>query len=185
MIGAFSFYGNKTISTGEGGMVVTNSDDLARKVRLLRGQGQTERYFHVEVGYNYRMTNVQAAIGLAQIERISEIMAEKERVFERYLGHLGHLMAKTTPSSSHSKWAVAIKTPSRDKLVQALAHEGVETRPVFVPLPCLPPYLEPQVQERYPNATSLGKEGLVLPSYPELSNSEIDLICGAILRKNA
>lgn len=188
---AFSFYGNKTISTGEGGMVTTDSDDVAAWARRLRGQGQSQRYFHVEVGYNYRMTNIQAALGLAQIERIEEILAEKSRVFYRYATKLrgAAIFAKQDPDNNHSHWAITIRVPCgggserRDALAQALAHEGVETRPAFIPLPLLPPYKDDA--SKFPNAIALGAEGITLPSYPELTNREIDLICEVVLRSAA
>lgn len=181
---AFSFYGNKTITTGEGGMVTTNNQDVAEKMKILRGQGQTDRYYHQYVGYNYRMTNIQAAIGLAQLERIHEIIGEKERVYSRYKNNLKGVVDFATENelSTHSKWVVAIKTKNKDRIVFELNKKGIDTRPIFIPLNMLPPYKDKK--NNYPQSSKLYENGLVLPSYPQLSNNEIDIICSTIRSVN-
>lgn len=200
---AFSFYANKTISTGEGGMLVTDDDEVYEKAKLYRGQGQTARYFHPVVGYNYRMTNIQAAIGLAQLERMDEIMAEKRRVYERYKERLKNgygfpFFADEPAGSKHSCWAVTISVKNPEKISVALAENGVESRRVFFPICDLPPYGKDtrmgasdfEYDEKtclYKkgcdclNARWLRNHGITLPSYSELTNSQIDTICDLVL----
>jgi len=177
--GAFSFFGNKTISTGEGGMVVTNDDVVAERARLFKGQGQTSRYYHEIVGYNYRMTNIQAALGLAQLERINEILEEKRRVYERYESQIGHLMQSREPWSTHSYWAVTAKVGNPEAVSSILVQNGIETRRTFYPLSSLPPYAG-CCPNGAKESEALRETGLTLPSYPELSNREIDVICNLV-----
>jgi perosamine synthetase len=176
---AFSFFGSKTLSTGEGGMVVTNDDEVANKARLLRGQGQTHRYYHEVVGYNYRMTNIQAALGLAQIERINDILAEKRRVYERYESRIGHLMQVRELRSTPSYWAVTAKVGNPEQVSSVLVQNGIETRRTFYPLSSLPMY-EYCCPHGAKESKSLRDSGLTLPSYPELSNREVDIICDLV-----
>lgn len=177
-VSAFSFYANKTISTGEGGMICCDDDEIYDKVCLLKGQGQTSRYYHPIVGYNYRMTNVQAAIGLAQIERVNEIMLEKKRVYDRYKSKLPiSMFAKETCESKASFWAVTILSKNPVKLSLVLSKKGIDSRRVFYPISDLPPYFNCSDS---PNAKWLRKSGLTLPSYCELSNAEIDMICDLV-----
>jgi len=128
------------------------------------------------------MTNIQAAIGLAQIQRIKEIFEQKERVYDQYKKRLKDtvIFQKEPSGSVHSKWAVTIRVKNRDNVVKALSQEGIETRRVFIPLPMLPPYKEDMVL--YPNALALYNEGITLPSFSELTNGEIGQICDIILR---
>ena len=179
--GAFSFFGNKTISTGEGGMVVTNDDEVAERARLFKGQGQTSRYFHEVVGYNYRMTNIQAAIGVGQIERIGDIMAEKRRVYERYESRIGDLMQRKEPFSVHSCWAVTARVGNPESISASLAENGVETRRTFYPLCDLPPYAG-DCPHGATESQKLRESGLTLPSYPELTNKEVDFVCDIVDR---
>jgi len=177
--GAFSFFGNKTISTGEGGMVVTNDDAIAERARLLKGQGQTSRYYHEIVGYNYRMTNVQAAIGLAQIERIDEIMSEKKRVYEFYERRLGQRMAKQIDGSKHSFWAITVDVGNPEHISSVLAENGIESRRTFYSLCDLPPYKE-SCFGGCPVAQLVRASSITLPSYPELQNDDIRKICDIV-----
>lgn len=178
---AYSFYGNKIITTGEGGMLVTNSLYLYMFAKKLRGQGETsERYYHDKIGYNYRMTNLQAAIGLGQLERIGEILKEKARVRNRYFVNLfdsGVEFQHIKISSNH--WSVVITHPQIHLITQALDIQGIETRKVFRPLNHMPMYDDNKV---YYNAEFLYAHGLCLPSYAELEDSNIDMICD-IIRK--
>lgn len=178
VVGAFSFYANKTISTGEGGMLVCNDDDVYERAKLFRGQGQTTRYFHPVVGYNYRMTNIQAAIGLAQLERISEIMDEKRRVYDRYKSRLqGPTFAAEPKGSKHSCWAVTVVVDDPDSVAKTLEKNGIESRRVFYPICDLPPYLG---TGNCPNARWLRDHGITLPSYSELKDEQIDGVCDLI-----
>jgi len=180
-IASFSFYGNKVITTGEGGMVVTNDPVLAERARLLRGQGMTPNrvYWHPEVGYNYRMTNMQAAIGVAQLERIEQILKRKRWIAELYNRFLDDTVGIVRPPEQswarNVYWMYSILTPekghpTRDEMRQALWAAGIETRPFFYPLTHLPPY---QSDEPFPVAESLSARGLNLPSSPKLMEAEI------------
>jgi len=180
-IACFSFYANKTFSAGEGGALVTDDKDLADRARLLRGQAQdpNKRYWHIDIGYNYRITNIQAAILCAQIERSKEILAEKERVANRYLKNLeGHCKFQTVlDGHKHSYWLISIElTHPYEKIAHIMKEGGVETRKIFFPITEMPPYTE-QNFDYYPNSEKLSKFGMSLPSYPELSNQEIDSVC--------
>jgi perosamine synthetase len=183
---AFSFYGNKTITTGEGGMLVTDRADIYEKAKLLRGQGQMFQYYHTEVGYNYRMTSLQAALGLAQLGRIKEIMEEKERVFERYKNRLDQSVtfASEHANSEHSKWAVTIYSPCKDRIQKALEKAKIETRRVFHPVSSMPAYqhLCRHTLDTFEISQRISDNGLTLPSYPELKNKDIDQICDIVLR---
>lgn len=188
----FSFYGNKTLTTGEGGMVVTDDYEVYKQARLLRGQGQTERYFHPVIGYNYRMSNVLAALGVAQLERVEEIMAEKKRVFGRYQQNLASEINKTiyeqdvSPFCKHAMWVYVIRAiqqnEMRERIQFALSQNQIETRRCFYPVSSMPPYKSCRRSSDLYNSYFLSRNGLVLPSHPTLKNEEIDQICEVILK---
>jgi perosamine synthetase len=173
-IAAFSFFGNKTITTGEGGMVVTGDATLADRVDRFKGQGLARKrvYWHDMVGYNYRMTNICAAIGCAQIERVEELLRKKRELAERY--HVLLAGAPVEPHAScgeafeHSYWMYSILVPEgrRDGLIRKLADDGIETRPLFYPVHTMPMYANPY--HRHPVAEELSRRGLNLPSWPDL-----------------
>ena len=183
---AFSFYGNKTLTTGEGGMVVTDDDELYEKIKMFKGQGQTDRYYHPIIGHNYRMTNIQAALGLAQVERMDEILVEKQRVFEKYASLLrqvpGVIWPQLQQNSMHSYWAISIMVPRPAEAMEKLAAKGIDARPVFWPLSDLPPYRQCRGSLRCPHSASLGKFGITLPSYAELVNKDISKVCDVVLK---
>ena len=175
---SFSFYANKTLSTGEGGMFTCDDDDVYEKARLFRGQGQTARYYHPVIGYNYRMTNIQAALGLAQLERIDDIMSEKRRVYDRYVSRLQiPVFAREPSESKHSRWAVTVVVRNPERTSVVLAENGVESRRVFYPICDLPPYVG---TGNCPNARWFRDQGITLPSYSELTNSQIDNVCDLV-----
>lgn len=176
---AFSFYGNKTITTGEGGMVVTDDEHVAERVFSLRGQGQIKgtRYLHSEVGFNYRMTDLQAAVGLAQLEQIGDILARRAMVALRYANALKGVVRfqENDRRTLHGNWAIAaLLDRNSSSVMSALARAGIETRPVFPPLHRQAPYLTPY---ELPVATLLHDRGLVLPTHAELSESEVAYVC--------
>ncbi|HXF63227.1 MAG TPA: DegT/DnrJ/EryC1/StrS aminotransferase family protein [Caldilineaceae bacterium] len=182
-IATFSFYGNKLITTGEGGMVVTNSAALLERCNHYKGQGlAAERaYWHDVVGYNYRMTNICAAIGLAQLERIDELLAKKLQVAEMYDEALkGVAVMRHRPSYPdilHSYWMYTIlvaEARQRDMVRALLWEAGIDTRPTFSPVHTMPMYA--QASQRYPNAEWIGARGISLPSYPDLTGKEIAYI---------
>jgi perosamine synthetase len=183
-ISTFSFFGNKTITTGEGGMVVTNDQTLYDRSVHFKGQGLAKhrQYWHDVIGYNYRMTNICAAIGLAQLENIEKILIEKKRVADTYRSCLeSSPVIFHNPISNdiyHSYWMCSILTKDakeRDALREYLNELGIETRPLFYPVHTMPMY-SGQFQ-RHPIAENLGWRGINLPSYPELKKEEIEFIC--------
>jgi len=186
-IASFSFFGNKIITTGEGGMVVTSHEDLAQRCRHLRGQGvsPTRTCWHDVIGFNYRMTNLVAAIGVAQLERVDDVLARKRQVAQLYRKRLESLpglrFQKEADWATSVWWMVSILVDPRVRngLMAFLADSGVETRPFFFPAHELPIY--PRTQ-RYPVAELLGASGINLPSYPELSEEHIDTICALVAR---
>lgn len=183
-IGTFSFFGNKTITTGEGGMVVTDDDALALSLRKTKGQGQsfTRRYWHDVMGFNYRMTNIAAAIGVAQMERYDDILARKRALARRYrerLEPLGAEFQTARPGMVGSDWLVSLLVPpgiDRDRLMADMEAEAVETRPVFYPAHHMPMYESPI---RLPMAEDIAARGVSLPSYPTLSEPDQDRVVRA------
>jgi perosamine synthetase len=181
-VGAFSFFGNKTITTGEGGMVVTNVRRFADRVRLLRGQGMSaKRYYYFEtIGYNYRMTNVQAAIGRAQLESLSRFVQRKRDIAAAYSRLLAGVAGVTLPPEAtdvlNTYWMYSILIEkkfgrSRDELMTHLRSAGVETRRFFCPCHSMPAYR--RRGERHPIAEALSKKGINLPSSTKLTDSQI------------
>ncbi|WP_426955883.1 DegT/DnrJ/EryC1/StrS family aminotransferase [Muricoccus radiodurans] len=183
--GTFSFFGNKTVTTGEGGMVVTNDDDFAARLRQTKGQGQslTRRYWHEILGFNYRMTNICAAIGLAQTERLPAILAAKKRLAAFYRTHLANLpvtFQTAMPGVESADWLVSLLLPSgtdRERVMADMQARGVETRPVFYPAHHMPMY---QSAEHFPVAEDIAARGISLPSFPALSDDELGRVCEAL-----
>ena len=187
-INCFSFYGNKTFTSGEGGIVVTNNKELAEKARFFRGQAQdpNKRYWHTEIGHNYRMTNLQAAILCAQIERADEILSEKKRVADRYLYNLKDVVEiefqTVLPEHEHSYWLVSVflSTTTNEVFSNWMMDHGVDTRKVFYPLTDMPPWKEKWKGEKFKASEQLSMRGVSFPSYPELTNAEVDKICNLV-----
>lgn len=180
-IGVFSFFGNKTITTGEGGMVVTNNEIYAERARLFRGQGQTQTYVHDVVGYNYRMTNLQAAIGFSQLQRIDEILREKKRVYQHYVSRLWGTrccLQEVPACGRHGHWMFAVRVPDRDAVRDRLSRAAIDHRPFFYPLDTLRPYLG---RGNCQTARDVHNQGVVLPSSPLLTNEQIDRVCDVVL----
>ena len=178
---AFSFYATKNLTTGEGGMVVTNDAGLYEKAYRLKTQGVSphREYWHEVIGYNYRMTNVCAAIGLAQLEQADHILSRKRQVVRWYEQHLRNLPLKTQlvqKNTEHSWWmySVLLETEHlRNDLWEFLKAAKIETRPLFPPIHRLPPYNRGAV---FPIAENLSGRGVTLPSYPELSEDDVAMI---------
>ena len=188
---AFSFYGNKIIATGEGGMVTTDDDALAARVRLLRGQGMDpeRRYWFTAVGYNYRMMNLPAAIGLAQLERAGWHGGRRREVADAYLRLLRGVACLHWQDESewarHAYWMFTVvlgdESPvGRDALMARLHGRGVETRPVFYPVHLLPPYRAAAGGEEFPVAERLARRGLSLPTWAGLSPDDVSYVCESL-----
>ena len=184
---SFSFFGNKVITTGEGGMVVTDDEAFAEKCRHLRGQGvsPTRTYWHDVVGFNYRMTNIAAAIGCAQLERIDQVIDAKRRIAGWYRERLenvpGLVFQREAQWADAVWWMVSILVDPgvRDELMEFLRTNGVDSRPFFHPAHQLPMYERPLA---YPVAERLGASGINLPSFPDLTEAEVDQVCGLVTR---
>lgn len=182
-IATYSFFGNKTISTGEGGMVVTNDETLYDRSVHFKGQGLAmhRQYWHDVIGYNYRMTNICAALGLAQLERAEELLTRKRAIAQRYrekLAGLPVVFHDETEDVRHSFWmcSLLVDDPAlRDPLREHLETAGIETRPLFYPVHTMPMYSAKF--QRHPVAESLGWRGINLPSWPGLTEDQIEFIC--------
>jgi len=189
-ISTFSFYGNKTITTGEGGMVVTKDSEMANKLRILKGQGMNpnKRYWFDIIGYNYRMTNMQAALGCAQMERVDELVKAKRNIaqlYDKYLMDIPNIIIPTEKFHTiNTYWMYSIilnnySREKREKFREELEKLGIETRPFFYLITEMPPY------SRYKNseckvAKLLADKGLNLPSSTLLKKEKIEYICGKV-----
>ena len=184
----FSFYGNKVITTGEGGMILTDDGAWHQRACMLRDHAMspTERYYHPEIGFNYRMTNIQAALGLAQLERLDTFVAAKRRHAALYAERLadvpGIVLAPEAPWATNVYWmySILVEEPyplSRNALMRALRERGVDTRPFFHAIhtmPCHPREITLPVAER------LAATGMNLPSSVKLTGEQIDYVCEQI-----
>lgn len=191
----FSFYGNKTITTGEGGMVTTSREELASRVHFLKNHAMSaeKRYFHPEVGFNYRMTNLQAAVGLAQLEAASELIARKIRIHARYRealeGERGVRLQVVPPGHSFVPWLTTVVDDAlageedRDALLERLRARGIDTRPMFYPNHLLPAFAKSPsaAMGSLPLTESISFRGFGLPSGAALTDSEIDRVVEAYL----
>jgi perosamine synthetase len=188
--GVFSFFGNKIITTGEGGMVVTDEDELADKMRIFKGQGMDpkRRYWFPITGYNYRMTNIEAAIGLAQLENVAEHIAARRRVAEWYcqsLMNLGDYVnpQKETAGAESVWWMYSVLLSknakmSRDALIAALAADGIETRPLFYPMHVMPAFYDEKAD--CPNSEDISARGINLPTHALLTRDDVEYICSRL-----
>ena len=185
-IATYSFFGNKTISTGEGGMVATNDRDLYEKTVHYKGQGlaKDRYYWHDIIGYNYRMTNICAAIGLAQLERADVLLKTKREIAQWYMEELHDIPVtfhREIGGMKHSYWmcSILVDMPNkRDALRNALEREGIETRPFFCPVHMMPMYS--QKKAVFPVAEDVASRGMNLPSWPGLRREQIKFICDVI-----
>ena len=193
-LACFSFYANKIITTGEGGMVVTDDAELAERVRRLRDQGYNVKLrkwlIHDVVGYNYRMTNLQAAIGLAQLERVEELVEKRRRNASLYTSLLRNLPGITLPPeepwAKNVFWMYTVLVDERayglgrDDLMRELEARGVDTRATFCPIHLQPPYKAEHGHESYPVAEDLGRRGLNLPSGNTLTEEQIRYVADCL-----
>lgn len=183
--GTFSFFGNKTVTTGEGGAVITQDEALATRLRQVKGQGQsfTRRYWHEMLGFNYRMTNIAAAIGVAQLERFEEIKQRKRTITQRYLQLLDGLpvtFQRPVLGAERSEWLVSLLLPEgadRDRIMADMQAAGIETRPVFYCAHTMPMYATSQ---KLPVAEGIAGRGISLPSFPSLTEVEMNRVADSL-----
>jgi perosamine synthetase len=194
--GVFSFHGSKTLTTGEGGMLVTNRQDIFERVLFLRDHGRKPRdstFCSTEVAYKYKMSGLQAALGLAQLERIEDLIRRKREIFDWYRQELAGLQTITLnserPGTSNTYWMVTVivdPRSCRDKsaLIDAMGRANIDCRPFFHPLSSLPAYAGlPQgaaAQRRNTVAYQISPYGINLPSGLNLTRSDVEYVCGAL-----
>jgi perosamine synthetase len=192
-IGCFSFYANKIVTTGEGGMVVTNDDRIAERARRLKdlAHAPSQRFLHTELAFNYRMTNVQAAIGLAQLEEIEKYIALKQKMAGAYKKFLAGISGLTLPGEKpwarnvYWMYAVLIEDEfglSRDELMLRLKEAGIDTRAFFVPVHAQPLFAETPAYRglSFPVSNELSRKGLYLPSGLALTRAQIRQVCAEV-----
>ena len=195
-LATFSFYGNKTFTCGEGGALTINDKSLVTKMKMLRGQGMdpNRRYYFPIIGYNYRLTNVAAAILCAQIERLEKILEKRRLIFDMYKERLaevdGIIFQPKASWANISPWLFCILIEeekygmSRDELMRCLQEAGIETRPFFIPLHQMPPYqyLNSNYEDtELQHTIRIAKMGVNLPTYNMLQQDEINYICEKII----
>jgi len=183
LAGTFSFYANKVLTTGEGGAVVTDDVDFAETLRRLRGQAQSpiRRFWHGELGFNYRLSDIHAAIGLAQLERLPCALERRQHIVEHYRDRLRHVLL-SPENEGTAPWLYTALLPSNVSynVVQTrLARHDIEVRPIFVPMHRLPMYARPDKQ--FPVSCQVADYGISLPTYPELTVDDVRFISDAVL----
>jgi len=193
-IGTFSFFGNKILTSGEGGALTVSDPNLALRIRTLKGQGvdPQRRYFFPVTGYNFRLTNVACALLCAQIERQDEILKKRRAIYAAYAEMLANIpgigMQPAALWAEPAPWLFCITVDekefgrSRDELIEFLAAEGIETRPFFIPLHTLPPFRQESASRGtvLPVTDGLAARGLNLPTHTQLTTDQIGYIANKI-----
>ena len=194
-ISTFSFYANKPVTTGEGGMISTNRLDLYNKCKSLRNLcfGKKQRFNHDDIGWNYRITNIQAALGISQLKRLDNIIKKKIYIGNYYYKKLSinKNIYLTPPKISYSRnvyWVVGILIKNKKilatKIIQKLNSYGIGARPFFWPMHEQIIFKKKKIfnNKKYPNSSYLARYGFYIPSYPDLKNSEMNYIISTINR---
>ncbi len=191
----FSFHGSKTLTTGEGGMLVSDDDKFVARVQVLRDHGRRpgdNSFFNDEVAFKYKMSALQAALGLAQLERIEELVSMKRRLFDWYAARLANVSAlvlnSEPPGVRNSYWMVTAVFPKtaggKAEIIRKLASGGIDTRPIFSPLSSLPAFAalsgQVEAQFRNPVAYDVGANGVNLPSALCLEEKDVEVVCRAL-----
>lgn len=184
----FSFYGNKNLTTGEGGMITTDDEQLYHRCRYLRDHAMSKekRYWHTEVGYNYRMTNLQAALGCAQLERMHELMNRRQELFAAYQFELEGLedviaLNRTASWAQNSYWLICAEfnhfdEQKRNQLMHLLREQGIDSRPYFYPMSEMPYFIPADT----PISHQVYQKGINLPTYFDLKDNDVKKICLAL-----
>lgn len=188
--GAYSFFANKLITTGEGGMVVFADPAMAHRARMLRDHGMdpNRRYWHLEPGFNFRLTNMQAAIGLAQLERVDKLLEAKLQLARSYRERLADLsdilvMPTPIPHSVHSYWNFVVlfrddfASDVAERMISFMRARHIDVRGLFFPMHEMPPYESLRRIGNCPNSVSASQRGVAFPSSPKLTEVQIQDIC--------
>ncbi|MEO6347915.1 MAG: DegT/DnrJ/EryC1/StrS family aminotransferase [Aquaticitalea sp.] len=184
----FSFYGNKNLTTGEGGMITTDDEDFYNRCKYLRDHAMSKekRYWHTAPGFNFRMTNIQAAIGCAQLERIDDFMEKRQVIFGWYKKYLGEIVGvnlnKTNAWATNAYWLICLENKkwdleSRDQFMIELKKRGVDSRPFFYPMSQMP-YIDEKTNT--PVTDTIYKQGINLPTYFDLEEKQVKFICDVL-----
>jgi perosamine synthetase len=185
----FSFFGNKTVTTGEGGIVLLKDQSLHKRANILRDHGMSpdKRYWHNEVGFNYRLTNLQAAVGVAQLERVDYFIQRKRWIADQYNLMLGNSLPMSLPQDGgdihNSYWLYTVVlnqelSSKRDSILSIMKNHGIEARPIFFPIHRMPPYAKfIQKDAVFPVSDWLSDCGISLPSSITLTEAEIMRTC--------
>jgi len=190
----FSFYGNKILTSGEGGAVTVSDPHLELRMRTLRGQGVDphRRYYFPVTGYNFRMTNIAAALLCAQLERKEVIVAKRRQIYQWYRERLNNITGlgfqPVAEWATITPWLMCLLIEddfgrSRDDVMALLGQAGIDTRPFFIPLHTLPPFRQESLarREELPITMHLAAHGVNLPTYPALTEDDVDFICDALM----
>jgi len=185
--GAISFYGNKTITCGEGGIILTDSDTIAQTCGRLKNHGRSRRgtFVHEDIGFNFSMTEMQAAIGVAQMRKLPAIIERKQQIYDAYMARLADVPQLQPmfidPRCKPVHWFTSFYAENRHELADYLANQGIQTRLFFCPLhlqPCYQDWTDPSMT--YPVSTSAYERGISLPSSYSLTDEELDFIIAKI-----
>ena len=196
-VGSFSFFADKTLTTGEGGMVVTNDKSIYEKLLYIRNQGRLDRgsFIHPEIGYNFRMTDLQSAIGLVQFDKLNEIITKKTTILETYKKYLNSSIKIIEPldKSNHIPFRVCILIPGgSEKLMTYMKENDIETRTFFYPLHSQPCYkkkpnkilkflgIAKNDDDNFDVSMRMYNEGVCLPSFVNIKEEQIKYICTKI-----
>lgn len=186
-VGCFSFYGNKIVTTGEGGMLTTNDDGLAERARVLRdhGMAKNRRYWHDLIGYNYRLTNLQAAVGVAQMEQVEALLQRRRDLQVWYTDKLRQdpriELPRRVEWAEPVNWLYTIllrRDFDRDRVIEQLKHNGIDCRPVFYPLHMMPPHIQ---AGHFPIAEDISRRGLSLPTTTIMGLPHVERVCAALI----
>ncbi|WP_163514097.1 DegT/DnrJ/EryC1/StrS family aminotransferase [Gelidibacter japonicus] len=186
----FSFYGNKNLTTGEGGMITTDDEDFYNRCKYLRDHAMSKekRYWHTAAGFNFRLTNVQAALGCAQLERIDDFMKKRQVIFDWYTKYLGKIdsvnLNNTESWAENAYWLICLENKNwnwntREKFMIELKKRGVDSRPFFYPMSQMP-YLKDV--NNTPVTDRVYQQGINLPTYYDLKEEQVKFVCDVIIQ---
>ncbi len=187
-VGCFSFFADKTITTAEGGFIVTNKKKIYEKLLYLRNQGRIDRgsFIHPRIGYNFRLTDIQSAIGLAQLKKLSQIKKRKLHLLKLYQQQLkgvpGISFFEPEPGAEWIPFRVGILCKKAKKMMKFMAEKGIETRTFFYPLHQQPCFAYLKDGRAFPNATYGYENGICFPTFPTLTDRQVKYICRVIKR---